>query len=49
LLELSELFEAVFLVDQAEELDKITTRLNLLAETIKNFDVEEISLFTSWV
>ena len=49
LLELADLFGAVFLVDQAEDLENIITRLKLLADTIKNLDWEEFGLFTSWV
>jgi predicted transposase/invertase (TIGR01784 family) len=48
LLELSGLFGAVFLVDQAKDLEEIITRLKLLAETIKKLDPEEFELFTSW-
>ncbi len=48
LLELSGLFGAVFLVDQAKDLEDIITRLKLLAETFKNLEREEFDLFTSW-
>jgi len=48
LLELSGLFGAVFLVDQAKDLEEIIARLKLLAETIKNLEDEEFALFTSW-
>jgi len=44
----SGLFGAVFLVDQAKDLEEIITRLKLPAETIKKLDPEEFDLFTSW-
>ncbi len=40
-------FGAVFLVDQAKDLQEIITRLKLPAETIKKLDPEEFDLFTS--
>lgn len=48
LLKLSNLMGAVFLLDQAGNLEEILDRLKKVIETIKKMDLEEFRLFTAW-
>ncbi|MGI6329067.1 MAG: Rpn family recombination-promoting nuclease/putative transposase [Dethiobacteria bacterium] len=48
LLQLSGLIGAVFLLDQAKDLEEIIGRLKLLAGTIRKMKSEEFNLFTAW-
>ncbi|MDO9592461.1 MAG: Rpn family recombination-promoting nuclease/putative transposase [Erysipelotrichaceae bacterium] len=48
LLELSSLMGAVFLLDQAKDLEEVIERLKKLLVTIKKMEAEEYRLFTAW-
>ncbi len=48
LLGLSNVIGAVFLLDQARDLEEIIKRLKKLMETIKKMEPEEYRIFTAW-